>query len=90
MEKKSMANRGRKSVADKFIGLVEHMRYCVECRQTDVLRCSVGRKLWFGAGMEGEALGTFADGKRGCAKCGRYADTETFIVLHAEECNANR
>lgn len=84
-----MDNRGRKPVAEKFQHLVEHMRHCVKCHETDVLKCSVGRKLWFGAGMDGDGLARFADGKWGCAECGNYADLETFKVEHADGCNSN-
>jgi hypothetical protein len=74
--------------------LALHLRYCVECHQTDVLHCEEGKDLWLKAEMpigeirtETANLATFADGCLGCAECGAYW-SNIVGIRHAKGCSA--
>jgi hypothetical protein len=74
----------------KLEDLAEHLRFCRECGETDVMACHEGRKLWIGASMPdvAEGFSLFADGKLGCAVCGKYVDEDSLKIVHDVTCAA--
>lgn len=34
-----------------LLGVINHMRICQVCAETDVLKCHLGRKVWMAAGL---------------------------------------
>lgn len=38
--------KGVKTVKERLIDVINHLRTCRDCAKTDVLRCPVGRELW--------------------------------------------
>jgi hypothetical protein len=75
---------------NKLVELAEHLRHCVECHETDVLQCDVGRGLWIDAAMTTEVLDRFADGRLGCAECGGYWNRNDRAVRHVRTCTRLR
>lgn len=75
---------------NKLVELAEHLRHCVECHETDVLQCDVGRVLWIDAEMSTTGLDRFADGRLGCAECGGYWSRKDGGVKHVLTCSRLR
>ncbi len=66
--------------------LATHLRRCVVCAESDVLKCPDGKLLWIAAAMPTDDLARFADGKLGCGHCGAYADSNGDVVHALPEC----
>ncbi len=42
---------GRRDRESRLIAVIDHLRVCSECAETDISQCSVGKELWAAAGL---------------------------------------